>query len=165
MNSRPRSTITVQIVLVRTPRLAASLRVTTVVSDDSPWWDIDSTRRPRCVRWSAGRDRSRAAKTPTTATVAEPQIAKVRRRCAGRARWSPVTPMAGTNARTPPTSLPQIGDAVDDDGEGQHAERGGHRDPAAGQAAHEQAGQQERGAGELAVGEVAHPCEAPPTGR
>ena len=103
-------TIAVHTELVITPKLAPSLRVTTV----SKRTDALVARRPprgdpgACGGRPAGSGRAPRTR-PTTATAAAPHTATERHRTRWPSSTAAVTPTAGTKASTPPTSEPQIG--------------------------------------------------------
>ena len=99
--------------------------------------------------------------TPTTASAIEPHTATERHRTRWPRSRPRVTPTAGTKASTPPTSDPQIGMPSMTMARTSTPNATAVPRLAAGQPPGQQAAEQERGAGELPVREVAHAREPP----
>ena len=91
---------------VRIDRLACTLRRT--VTPASPLTSC-CANRPRWVRWSAGRDRSRAARAEMATTVPAPTASSLGTLTRQPASRMTTTAKAGTVASTPPTSEPKAG--------------------------------------------------------
>ena len=166
MKPRAIGTIAVHTELAITEKLAPSLRVTTDSKAPKPWSPIDSTSRPRWVR-SLGRPAQVDGGEETHHDDGErsPQRRGAPPHAAAE-QHSGRHPDRRHEGQHPADVGAPDRHAVDEDRHDQHGEgdaRSRRASPA--KPLRQQPAEQERGPGELPVGEVAHSREPPPDRR